>query len=47
MNLQRAVYKIELEKQKADKTAHARDPKLPYFDESKDKTDSYLSSFEK
>ena len=44
MILQRAVFKVELEKQKA---AHARDPKLPYFDESKDKMDSYLSGFEK
>ena len=41
------MFKIELEKQKAEKAAHARDPKLPYFDESKDKTDSYLSRFEK
>ena len=47
MNLQRAVFKVELEKQKADKAAHARDPKLPYFDESKNKMDSYLSRFEK
>ena len=47
MNLQRAVFEVELEKQKADKAAHARDPKLPYFDESKDKMDSYLSRFEK
>ena len=42
MNLQRAVFKVELEKQKAEKAAHARDPKLPYFDESKDKMDSYF-----
>ena len=27
MNLQRAVFKVELEKQKAEKAAHARDPK--------------------
>ena len=47
MNLQRAVFKVELEKLKAEKAAHARDPKLPYFDESKDKMDSYLSKFEK
>ena len=33
MNLQKAVFKIELEKQKAEKAAHARDPKLPYFDD--------------
>ena len=26
---------------------HARDPKLPYFEESEDKMDSYLSRFEK
>ena len=30
-----------------DRTAHARDPKLPYFDDSKDKMDSFLSRFEK
>ena len=47
MNLQKAVFKVEIEKQKAEKTAHARDPKLPYSDESKDKMDSYLSRFEK
>ena len=47
MNLQRAVFKVKLEKQKADKAAHARDPKLPYFDESNDKMDNYLSRFEK
>ena len=28
MNLQMAVFKVELEKQKAEKAAHARDPKL-------------------
>ena len=47
MDLQSAVFKVELEKQKAEKAAHARDPKFPYFDESKDKMDSYLSRFEK
>ena len=47
MNLQREVFKVKLEKQKAEKAAHARDPKLPYFVESKDKIDSYLSRFEK
>ena len=47
LNLQRAVFKVELEKQKAEKAAYARDPKLPHFDESKDKMDSYLSRFEK
>ena len=30
-----------------DFTAHALDPKLQYFDDSKDKMDSYLSRFEK
>ena len=47
MNLQWAVLKVELEKEKAEKAAHTRDPKLPYFDESKDKMDSNLSRFEK
>ena len=47
MNLQKAVFKVELEKQKAEKAAHARDPKLPYFDDSKDKINSCLSRFEK
>ena len=47
MNLQKAMFKVELEKQKTEKAAHARDPKLPYFDESKDKVESYLSRFEK
>ena len=47
MNLQRAVFKVELEKQKAEKAAHVRDPKLPYFDDSRDKMDSYLSRFKK
>ena len=40
-------FKTELEKQKSKKLAHARDPKLPYFEESKDKMDRYLSRFEK
>ena len=47
MTLQKAVFKVELEKQKAEKAAHARDPKLAYFEESKDKMDSYLSRLEK
>ena len=47
IELQRASFKTELEKQKSEKLAHARDPKLPYFEESKDKMDSYLSRFEK
>ena len=46
LELQRASFKTELEKQKSEKLAHARDPKLPYFEESKDKMDSYLSRFE-
>ena len=47
LEVQRATFKTELEKQKSEKLAHARDPKLPYFEESKDKMDSYLSRFEK
>ena len=47
LEVQRATFKTELEKQKFEKLAHARDPKLPYFEESKDKMDSYLSRFEK
>ena len=47
LEVQRASFKTELEKQKSEKSAHARDPKLPYFEESKDKMDSYLSRFEK
>ena len=47
LELQRASFMTELEKQKSEKLAHARDPKLPYFEESKDKMDSYLSRFEK
>ena len=45
--VQRVTFKTELEKQKSEKLVHARDPKLPYFEESKDKMDSYLSRFEK
>ena len=45
--VQRECFKTGLEKQKSEKLAHARDPKLPYFEESKDKMDSYLSRFEK
>ena len=42
------LQKIEIEHSKSkDRTAHARDPKLPYFDDSKDEMDSYLSRFEK
>ena len=47
LEVQRATFKTELEKQKSEKLAHARDPKCPYFEESKDKMDSYLSRFEK
>ena len=47
LEVQRASFKTKLEKQKSEKLAHARDPKLPYFEESKDKMDSYLSRFEK
>ena len=47
LEVQRASFKTELEKQKSEKLAHLRDPKLPYFEESKDKMDSYLSRFEK
>ena len=47
LEVQRATFKTELEKQKSEKLAHARDPKLPYFEESKDKMDRYLSRFEK
>ena len=47
LEVQRATFKTELEKQKSEKLANARDPKLPYFEESKDKMDSYLSRFEK
>ena len=47
LEVQRASFKTELEKQKSEKLAHARDPKLPYFEEIKDKMDSYLSRFEK
>ena len=47
LEVQRASLKTELEKQKSEKLAHARDPKLPYFEESKDKMNSYLSRSEK
>ena len=38
---------LELGKLGVEKAAYARNPKLPYFEESKDKMDSYLSRFEK
>ena len=47
LEVQRESFNIELEKQKSEKLAHARDPEFPYFEESKDKMDSYLSRFEK
>ena len=31
LDVQRASFKTELEKQKSEKLAHARDPKLPYL----------------
>ena len=46
MNLQKAVFKVELVKQKAEKLAHAQGPKLPYVDES-NKMDRCLLRFEK
>ena len=36
LEVQRASFKTELEKQKSEELAYARDPKLPYFEESKD-----------
>ena len=42
LEVQRASFKTELEKQKSEKLAYARDPKLPYFEESKDKMDEGL-----
>ena len=47
LKLQKANFKFELEKQKSETSVSARDPKLPYFDESKDKMHSHLLSFEK
>ena len=38
---------LELGKLGVEKAAHARNPKLPFFEETKDKMDSYLSRFEK
>ena len=32
---------------KAEKAAYARNPKLPYFEEGKDKMESYYARFEK
>ena len=36
---------LELGKLGVEKCGHARNPKLPYFEESKDKMGSYLSRF--
>ena len=47
LEVQRTSFKTELEKRKSEKLTHARDPKLSYFEESKDKMDSFLSRFEK
>ena len=42
------LHKADTEQSKSkDRTAHARDTKLSYFDDSKDKMDSYMSRFEK
>ena len=38
---------LELGKLGVEKAKHARNPKLPYFEETKDKMDSYLSRFVK
>ena len=43
----RIALEAELEKLKSETHAHARNPKLPFFEESKDKMDSYISRFEK
>ena len=40
LEVQRASFKTELEKQKSEKLAHVRDPILPYFEETKVKMDS-------
>ena len=41
------VSEFELAKLGIDKAAHALNPRLPYFEEKKDKMDKYLSRFEK
>ena len=45
--LKRTELETERESTLSEKLAQVRDPKLPYFEESKDKMDSYLSRFEK
>ncbi|MCG8096943.1 MAG: DDE-type integrase/transposase/recombinase [Candidatus Thiodiazotropha endolucinida] len=47
LEIEKAKLELEFQKQKVGKVANARDPKLPYFEEGKDKMDSYLSRFEK
>ena len=44
---QKFASELELRKLGVEKAAHARNPKLPYFEENKNKMDSYLSRFEK
>ena len=43
----RIALNTELEKLKSETHAHARNPKLPFFEEIKDNMDSYISRFEK
>ena len=43
----RIALEAEIEKLKSETHAHARNPKLPFFEESKDNMDSYISRFEK
>lgn len=38
---------VRIAHQKNEKAALAKDQKLPYFDENKNKMDSYISRFEK
>lgn len=38
---------VKVAHEKTEKAVRAKDPKLPYFDEQKDKMDSYISRFEK
>ena len=47
LEVRRASFKTKIEKQKSEKLAHVPNQKLSYFEESKDKMDSYLSRFEK
>ena len=43
----RIALEAEIEKLKSETHAYARNPKLPFFEESKDNMDSYISRFEK